>query len=214
MLSISPCAYWPSVTWCVWDVFAFGRCFWTVLHVSAQSQLLQNQSEDPSLGREFIPHSLETSLLWQSFLTGAAEQMSHWGFDRTSSPWAPPSPQAPQKEFWIPTSLLQPLPIAFCTLKAFSIVCPLLLYFVSPLLLHINDMFLKIRVISHSSLYPSNCHAWNKCVLNIFFMTDKYSEFWKLLHIFCVLFKVSICCCWFHGWTKVSITGNSDACTR
>lgn len=61
--------------------------------------------------------------------------------------------------------------------QAFSIVCPLLLYFVYPLLLHTNDMFLKVRVMSHLSLYQSNCHAWNKCVLNNFFMTDKCSEF-------------------------------------
>lgn len=144
--------------------------------------------EDPSLGREFIPHSLETSLLWQSFLTRAAEQMSHWGFDRSSSSWAPPSPPAPQRVFWIPTSFLQPLPIAFCTLKAFCIVCSLLLYFLSPSLLCSIDMFLKIRVMSHSCLYHSTTMLGTN-VFSIFSLWQINAVSFESCCISCVCFS-------------------------
>lgn len=60
---------------------AFEQCCMSQHHLG----FYKTTVEDPPLGREFIPHFLETCLLWQSFLTGAAEQMSHWGFDRTSS---------------------------------------------------------------------------------------------------------------------------------
>lgn len=189
---------------------AFEKCCMSQHNLS----FYETEVEEPSLRREFIPCSQETSLLWQSCLTQAAEQMFHWGFDRSSSSELHPllRPHRGSSESQLHFSNL--CSSHFVHSRHFPWSVPYLLHFISPLLLPINDMFLMIRVMSHSSLYHSNYHAWNKCVLNIFFMTDKCSEFWKLMHILCVLFKVSSCRCWFHGWTKVSIIGNSDACTR